>query len=318
MTFTSIDPSLTPTASIGYQNIPNILDNGGFEVWQRGTSFVNPAAAAYTTDRWQYTYAGTAPVTTISQESSIVDNGNFSCKINVTSVSGTAFHQFGQPVENYKAYAGKTVTLSMRVWSNVAGSSLELASAAGNFAASSAHPGDSQWHTLTVSYPVVANPSFLLVYFNPVLAAGIHYIDAAMMVVGSTAVSFVPTHPATDFQRCLRYYETGTLDMLHPVWSNANNSLTCYWSKDFRVIKASPPVITIIKPSPTIFLDNLSTNSTGGNNGSYSSDASSSWNASSGAVTTGSFQCTMSRPSATTSVSNLIESGPTWTASADL
>lgn len=315
---TIFDPNQTPTVSIGYQNIPNILDNGGFEIWQRGTTFVNPTASAYTTDRWQFTYAGTAPVVTVSQESTIVDSGNFSCKLLYTSVSGTSFTQFGQPVENYKAYAGKTITLSMRVWSNVAGSSLELASAAGNFASSSAHPGDSAWHTLSVTYNVVANPSFLLVYFNPVLAAGTHYIDSAMLIIGNQPVSFVPTHPAVDFERCQRYYEVGTLDMLHPVWSNANNSLTSYYMRDFRVIKAYAPTVTVTKPSPTIFLDNLSPNSTGGTSGSYTPDTSSSWSASSGAVTTGGFQCTMSRASATPSVSNLIESGPTWTASADL
>jgi|SRR6185437_6828999 len=241
---TTFDTVQLPLTS--YQNINNILDNGGFEVWQRGTSFVNPTATAYTTDRWQYTYAGTAPVTTISQESSIVDSGNFSCKINVTSVSGTSFHQFGQPVENYKAYAGKTITLSMRVWSNVAGSGLEIASAAGNFAASSAHPGDSQWHTLTVTYTVAANPSFLLVYFNPVLAAGTHYIDGAMMVVGSNPVTFVPTAPQQDLARCQRYfYATPALTNSYICAGQCANTTGATFLLRFPVPMRSGPTLTV-------------------------------------------------------------------------
>ena len=36
--------------NIGHENI---LINGGFEIWQRGTSFSTPADGAYTADRWQ-------------------------------------------------------------------------------------------------------------------------------------------------------------------------------------------------------------------------------------------------------------------------
>ena len=46
----------------------NAVINGGFDVWQRGTSFTNPGSA-YTVDRWQAYFPANG---TITQETSIV------------------------------------------------------------------------------------------------------------------------------------------------------------------------------------------------------------------------------------------------------
>jgi hypothetical protein len=183
----------------------NILDNGGFEVWQRGTSFTNPGNATFTADRWQITHITPNPVYTITQESSVVDSGLYSLKINVTNFNSTPFLQLLQYREDYLAYAGRTITLSARVWSNATGSQLELASAAGNFAQSANHPGDSQWHTLTVTYTVAAVPTFLFTAFN-IGQAGTYYIDSAMLVIGSLPVNYIPDNPQRELSRCQRYY----------------------------------------------------------------------------------------------------------------
>ena len=306
----------------------NILDNAGFEIWQRGTTFNTIGNNVYTADRWiaARSNPGGTPGVNITQDSSIVDSGTYSLKINVASNAGggnptnnTAYiYQF---VENPSWYAGKTVTLYGRLWCNAAGIASLTVGDGLTTSFSTNHTGNSTWQTFTVSKTLSTSLTSLNVgagFGNGGAAAGsICYIDSLMLVIGSQPVNFAPIHPALDWERCLRYYEAGTLDMLHPVWSNASNALTCYYAKDFRVMKASTPTVTLTKPT-SIFLNNLSPNSTGGTNGAYTPDASSNWTASSGAVTNGSFQCTMSRASASPSVSNLMESAPTWIASADL
>ncbi len=46
----------------------NKVINGAFDIWQRGTSFSNPANDAYTADRWQAIHDGTSATRTISRQ----------------------------------------------------------------------------------------------------------------------------------------------------------------------------------------------------------------------------------------------------------
>jgi hypothetical protein len=202
---TIFDPSQVPGAQ------GNIIDNGGFEIWQRGTTFTNPAFGAYLCDRWS-SYVNTSEYNaTFTQESTTVDTvGLHSLKVNVTSVTTPDFGAVRQIVENYQDYRGKTLSMSVRCLTSVA--SMASLSVQGNIAGavqSAYHPGDGQWHTLTVTITLPTNETGITIYLNVahLSAIGISYWDNAMMTIGYTPALFVPCYPQEDLARCQRFYE---------------------------------------------------------------------------------------------------------------
>ena len=92
----------------------NAIVNGGYDVWQRGTSFT--AGSAYTADRW---FGGTATARTISRQLT-GDTTNlpfiqYCARIQRNSgATSTINCDLGSPVEtvNTIPYAGKAITLS--------------------------------------------------------------------------------------------------------------------------------------------------------------------------------------------------------------
>jgi hypothetical protein len=106
----SLGSSALLPAGLGFRNA---IINGGFDVWQRGTT-VSPASGyGYTTDRWQaYSYAASA--TTVTRTAFTagtilgVHSPQFHARINSTS---TAMY-FEQRIEGVNTFAGQTVTIS--------------------------------------------------------------------------------------------------------------------------------------------------------------------------------------------------------------
>lgn len=236
---------LTPLESS--QASANLLDNGGFEIWQRGTSFSNGAAAIYA-DRWWWNFSGSTPTYTISKNTSVVDTQTSSLQLTLSSIpGGTGNFYVYQTLENLSTYLGKTLTLYVRVNTTIGGNVINAGfyTDANGFVGTNYHPGDGNWHTLTGTITISNSSTFMQVRainFNNNTTTGTVYVDSAMLVYGSDVVAFIPLHPAIDILRCQRYYETGyTLATQYMSTGGFN------WSVDvqFQAYKRTTPTITL-------------------------------------------------------------------------
>ena len=95
----------------------NKIINGGFDIWQRGTSFtVSNSTNTYSTDRWRF--LGSAFTGTLTRENfspgqtEVPNSPDYFAKWTVTT-NPAGNMAFGQYIENVRTLAGKTATLSL-------------------------------------------------------------------------------------------------------------------------------------------------------------------------------------------------------------
>jgi hypothetical protein len=95
----------------------NAIINGGFDIWQRGTSFSNPATGAYTADRWLVEHdksAGTISVTRTAQTVGTLIGGYnppYYCSFAGSGITATK-QKIKQRIEGVRTFAGDTITVS--------------------------------------------------------------------------------------------------------------------------------------------------------------------------------------------------------------
>jgi hypothetical protein len=114
--------SRAPIISDGYYS-PNVVINGAFDIWQRGTTFTTPNGA-YTADRW-ITYANGTSGT--CQRSTDVPSTNFTYSIYAAS-SSAVYNIIEQRIESTNAkIAGNTVTISFYAKGTAGTNQLQIA-----------------------------------------------------------------------------------------------------------------------------------------------------------------------------------------------
>ncbi|MEI7049541.1 carbohydrate-binding protein CenC [Pseudomonas koreensis] len=104
----------------------NVLINGGFDIWQRGTTNQGPNIGGYVADRFRCDWNGNAGVAISQQsfapgQSEVADEPQFFLRWQQTQ-AGTAatVHRVSQAVESVRTLAGKTATVSFWARSDAA------------------------------------------------------------------------------------------------------------------------------------------------------------------------------------------------------
>jgi len=238
----------------------NIIINGGFDVWQRGTSFTT--SAGYTADRWQLQLSGgTSTVTrqtfTIGQ-TEVPDNPTYYLKANTTTGNNNCglFH----PIEDVRNGSGKNVTVSF--WAkgtNPAGGVFDLISSQRFGAGGSSNVEITTPLTITSSWVKYTHTFSLASISGKTIGTGSsltliirqHQNDTGtaawelnlanvQVELGSVATDFEHRSYGEELRLCERYfyrYQGATQEQIY----NENNGATAkWWFLTFPQMRATP------------------------------------------------------------------------------
>jgi hypothetical protein len=207
----------------------NIFLNSDFSVWQRGTSFTNPANQSFTTDRWSMYYDGSGATRTISQQTFAGDNPT-GCNASyylrwAQSVAGTGSttNALYNKIEDVRKFNGQTVTVSF--WAKAdatrtivlqtyqefgsGGSGAVLANSVSVSATTSWQRFSSTFTMPSVSGKTITENSSISHILNfPINATGTFDVTGFQLELGSAATPF-QTATGTiqgEIAACQRYY----------------------------------------------------------------------------------------------------------------
>jgi len=204
-----------------YSGGKNFLINGGFDIWQRGTS--SGSAGYQTADRW---YENAANSTTFAQETTTIqDTDRYAFKM---TAGATAQMWIQQPIEtlNATSLAGRTVAVSVSVRAsttvgmtiNVYSSTTVDNTAAGSWgsaiAATSGGTGNAvsgSWTRISGIYAIPSNAKSVMVQIittSTVASGVIVYLSQAQLEIGSVPTAFTRAGGTIqgELAACQRYY----------------------------------------------------------------------------------------------------------------
>lgn len=168
------NPHQTTAKQVGAIN-PNLLINGDFKIWQRGTGFTRIGIDKYLADRWKFNTSENGETVTVSK----VDDG---AKVNMGNAPILVLIYTFEDVD-WEKLEGKTVTLSYSIDNEI------------------------KTKTFTLEYDSYYPNSlnFFVDYGNKTEFT----INWVKLELGSTATPFSPRPYAEELAMCQRYYLNG-------------------------------------------------------------------------------------------------------------
>ncbi len=158
------------------ESLTNLINNGDFLIGDPPANFSLQGAGA--------SVARSTAHTKIGSYSAALTRSGTDCNI-------------WQPIPDYAQYLGKTVTLGCWVWASVAARGyISLRDSVIGATYSDAHPGDSQWHWLTVTVTINAASLYIYGRCNVLTGDTTVWFSGLTMLPGSSALVFAPLSTA--------------------------------------------------------------------------------------------------------------------------
>jgi len=228
MSLSKIETSSLDVGQIGGRR--NLIINGDFSIWQRGTSFTNNTSPKYTADRWQVYGAGSSILDITRQsfsagQTDVEGNPRYYIRLDNTPDADSTWMELFQRVEDVTYFSNVPVTLSFWIRSNRnitnqnyfsfvqnfgSGGSSNVSTASSNFDISTS------WEkkTLNVTLPSIAGKtvgagSYLEIHLlQPSSVQADTYYDIAnvQLEVGTVATPFEHRSYGEELRDCYRYY----------------------------------------------------------------------------------------------------------------
>ena len=205
----------------------NFIINGGCVISQRGDFWSAPyftSLQEYTIDRFATLDSANTPQIQQNLGANLPDGFEASL-ITTATETATSYIYTGQWVEDYLALRNRDVVLSAWVKSNNSNTRLKVYQGAPGWTAEQeevgvgTHPGDGQWHKLTMKFKVSPTATELRIavalrgkYSNssgtiPISAGDYYEFTGLKLEVGTEATPYVPRTTAEELALCQRYYE---------------------------------------------------------------------------------------------------------------
>ena len=265
----------------------NKVINGGFDVWQRGTS--HSSGAYGSDDRWRLSRVGSTFVnsqqTFALGQTGVPGNPRYYCQVNVTSVVGAGnYVQKLHRIEGVKSFAGETVTLSFYAKADATKNmSIDFRQ---DFGTGGSPSPDvvaigpkkfnltTSWQrfTTTVAIPSITGKTIgsddndyleLTLWFDAGTnwntrsetlghQSGIFDISNVQIEEGNVATDFEVLNPGETLGMCLRYYQKGT-GIETGFYGDVTNANAYVYYKDFPAVMRGVPTMALNETSASNF-----------------------------------------------------------------
>jgi len=187
----------------------NLLINGGFDVWQRGTSMSNPSSTHYLADRVQF-YGGSRGDSLVARSTDVPAGERFKYSMAVTAIQANGLPFYRQTIEDFTTVVPNTHGWAMSFWAK-ASVPMTISSDLGD-ASPETHSLTTSWQRFTNIIPAGTAFTYSAFDLEGNSSAGIIYVTGCQLELGSVATDFEHRSYGEELALCQRYYETGNLN----------------------------------------------------------------------------------------------------------
>ena len=239
----------------------NAIINGNFDIWQRGTSFTNPAHTAYTADLWQVVWNGSGATRTAERvafpigQTDVPGEPAYMFRLAQTVAgTGATFNSLVHHIEDVRVFAGQQVTVSFYIRATAAINlpALQFVQVFGTGGSPSAPVFTvlltnvsitTNWQKIqaTVTVPSISgktlgsdgNSNLVLDIVLPINTTFSFDIAQVQVEPGPVATTFERRPIGTELALCQRYFELTTVALVTTVVSIAQ---AYSWKAEKRAI----------------------------------------------------------------------------------